>query len=217
MELRTVESLFVNYSVLFSLVVKMELGFLLDITQGSFTTENFDNVLNSIKALYNSFVIGPSMTRVGVVTYEDIPKVAIPLARYKSQAELDPAVDQISLGSSPGPGSLGEGLLITRTELFKGNTRPETPKILVVITGAEAGDDVELPSVELRDMNTTVFVIGVGDGIDKTQLGVVASPPSSEHVIEADITHRETAGENTASRIKGGESLLRLLCWRYLV
>ena len=182
----------------------MELGVLLEISRGTFTPENFPHVLHSVKSLCGSFVIGPTKTRVGIVTFDADARLAIPLTRFKSRAQLNSAVDRIKLSASHGPGSLGKGLLVTRAQLFQGVTRAETPKILIVIVSSVSGDEVHPPAVQLREVNTTVVVIGVGDRVDRPQLESVASPRPSEHYVEADITTRESAGQNTGSRILQG-------------
>ena len=181
----------------------MELGFLLDVDSNNVRPDQFQNVLNSVKSTYATFVIRKDKTRVGIVTYSGRPTISVLLDQYTSKQSLDTSVGQLLM--SPGPSVLGQGLTAVKKELFEGKTRPETPKVLVVVTAGKSIDDVIKPSAELKRLNTTVFCVGVGNNVDRKQLDIVASSPAMDHVILGSISHRETAGENMASRIKKGE------------
>ena len=183
---------------------KMDLAFLLDVNSNSLRPDQFNNVLNSVKSTYAAFVIGKNKTRVGVVTYSERPRTVVSLDQYTSRQSLDTAVDQTFMSPLTSPSLLGQGLAAVK-QLFYGRSRPETPKILVVITGGKSGDHVSKPSAALKVLNTTIFCVGIGQNIDRTELETVASTRASDHVIMAAISHRETAGENLASRIKKGE------------
>ena len=185
--------------------VKMELAFLLDVNSNNFRPDQFDNVLNSVKSTYAAFMIGKDKTRIGVVTYSERPRTAVSLDQYTSRQSLDTAVDQTLMSPLTSLSLLGQGLNVVK-QLFHGKSRPETPKILVVIAGGKSRDDVIKPSAALKVLNTTIFCIGVGQNIDRSELETVASTPTNGHVIMATISHRETAGENLASRIKKGEA-----------
>lgn len=184
----------------------MELGFLLDVNSNNFRPDQFANVLNSVKATYAPFVIGKDKTRVGIVTYGERPQIVASLDQYTSRPSLDNAVDHILMSPQSGPSLLGQGLAAVSRQLFHGNRRPETPKILVVITGGKSSDDVIKPSAELKELNTTIFCVGVGQNIDRNELQAIATSQTSNYVILAAISHRETAGRNLASRIKKGET-----------
>lgn len=180
----------------------MDLGFLLDTNSGNFRPDHYVNVLNSVKSTYAPFVISKGKTRVGIVTYSGHTRVAISLDQYTTRQSLDTAVGQILI--SPGPNGLGQGLAAAKMQLFQANNRPKTPKVLVLFTGGKSTDDVARPSAELKELNTTIFCVGVGNNVDRNQLNIIATSPSTDHVMIASISHRETAGENLASRIKRG-------------
>lgn len=183
----------------------MELGILLDVNSNNFRPDDFANILNSLKTIYAPFVIGKDKTRIGIVTYSDLPRTAVSLDQYSSRQSIDIAVDQILMSALSGPSLLGQGLTAVNRQLFHGKPRPETPKILVVISGGKSNDDVMRPAAELKGRNTTIFCVGVGKNIDRNELDIIATSPTTDHVIRAAISHRETAGENLATRIKKGE------------
>ena len=182
----------------------MELGFLLDVTRASFTPEFFPVVLRTIKDIYSSFVINQQKTRVGVVLFNGSPTTAIMLNQYQTIDQIDSAVDAVTQSSSNEPGSLGEGITYTSETLFKPNSRIRTPCVLVIITGSKSRDNTLQASQNAMHANITIFVIGVGSSVDKADLTEVASPYPENHLILANYSPRDTAGENAASKIKKG-------------
>lgn len=186
----------------------MELGFLVDVTSDSFTADFFPNVLRSIKMIYSAFIVNQDKTRVGVVTYNGSPSTAIALNQYNTIDDVNAAVDGIKQSTVKGPGSLGQGITYTTNSFFKGNTRIQTPKILVIITSSKSRDDVGNPATEAKKFNTTIFVIGVGSSVDKAELNSVASPVAVDHVIFADYSSKDSAAENGAFRIKKGRACM---------
>lgn len=189
----------------------MELVFLLDVNSNNFRSDQFVNVLNSVKSTYAPFVIGQDKTRIGIVTYGERPRTVVSVDQYTSRQSLDTAVDQIVMSPLSGPSLLGQGLAAVSKHLLYDKPRPETPKILVVITGGKTRDDVIKPSAQLKGLNTTIFCVGVGQNIDRNDLQTIASFPTSNHVVLAAISYHETAGKNLATRIKKGETSVGVL------
>ncbi|PFX28712.1 Collagen alpha-3(VI) chain [Stylophora pistillata] len=182
--------------------VKMDLVFLLDVNSNNFRRDQFSNVLNSIKSTYAPFVIGNEKTRIGVLAYDEHIHTMIPMGQYPSQQSLDIAIDEILTSPSSGESLLGQGLVAVKSQLFYGKPRPEVPKILVVISGGKSKDNVMGPSKVLKELNVTIFCIGVGQNVDRSELEAIATLPTVSHVVMATISYRETAGGNLASRIK---------------
>ena len=183
----------------------MDLGFLLDINSNNFRRDEFSNVLNSIKSTYAPFVIGDEKTRIGVLAYDEHIHTMIAMGQYSSQQSLDIALDKVVTSTTSGDNLLGRGLAAVKSQLFYGKPRPEVPKILVVISGGKSKDDVSSPSKELKGLNVTIFCIGVGQNVDRSELEAIATLPAVSHVVMATISHRETAGGNLASRIEKGK------------
>lgn len=183
----------------------MDLGFLLDVNSNNFRRDEFSNVLNSIKSTYAPFVIGDEKTRIGVLAYDEHIHTMIAMGQYSSQQSLDIALDEVVTSTTSGDNLLGRGLAAVKSQLFYGKPRPEVPKILVVISGGKSKDDVLSPSKELKGLNVTIFCIGVGQNVDRSELEAIATLPAVSHVVMATISHRETAGGNLASRIEKGK------------
>ena len=185
----------------------MELAFVLDVSSGTISPTHFRNIINSLKTVYKAFVIGPNKTRIGIIIYDKTSHVVIELFQGTSQVALRQKIDGIAQSLIQGPGALGEALISVKNYLFAGKTRPETPKLLVVVTGWRPKDDVSGPSQDLKDTNTTIFTVGVGERADKETLSNIATSTPQEHVLTTDISSHDSAGENLASRIRRGNSI----------
>ena len=182
----------------------MELGFLVDTSLASFSPMFFPKVLQTIKTIYGSFVINQQKTRVGVVLYNGGTSTFITLNQFGMIDQIDDAVGTITQSSSNVPGNLGEALSYTYSNLFKPNTRIQTPAILVVITGEKSRDSVTQAALQAQHGNVTIFVIGAGSNVDRAELMEVASPYPENHLIMGAYSVRDSSGENLASRIKKG-------------
>lgn len=182
----------------------MELVFVIDISAGTINPSHFRKIITSLKTTYSAFVIGAQRTRVGVIVYDKAPHIVVELSQGVSQDLLGQKLDGISQGLNSGPSALGKALMTVQNNLFIGQTRPETPKLLVVITGEKANDDVNGPSHDLKDKNTTIFTVGVGDRTDKEALATIATFTAKEHALTTDISSHDSAGQNLASRIRKG-------------
>lgn len=182
----------------------MELGFLIDISLASFSPLFFPKVLQTIKTVYSSFIINQQKTRVGIVVYNGGPQTVISFNQYHTIDQIDDAVATVAQSSSSVPGNIGEALSYTYNNLFKPNTRIQTPAVLVVLTGTKSGDSVTQAALQAQQGNVTIFVVGAGSDVDRTELTEVASPYPENHLIVAAYSVRGTSGENLASRIKKG-------------
>ncbi|RXN15575.1 collagen alpha-1(XIV) chain-like protein [Labeo rohita] len=60
-------------------------------------------------------------------------------------------------------------------------SRPDVPKIVILITDGKSSDDVLLSAQRLRDAGIELFAIGVKDA-DENELRAIASPPEETHV-----------------------------------
>ncbi|XP_016397345.1 collagen alpha-1(XIV) chain-like [Sinocyclocheilus rhinocerous] len=63
-------------------------------------------------------------------------------------------------------------------------SRPDVPKIGILITDGKSQDDVLSPAQRLRDAGIELFAIGVKNA-DENELRAIASPPEETHVYNA--------------------------------
>ena len=78
---------------------------------------------------------------------------------------------------------LGKTLDLVRSEVMTKVICKKSLKAVVIITDGYSSDDVTLPSIELRDMGTTVVSVGFGEETPymKYALEAMASDPKDQH------------------------------------
>ena len=128
-----------------------------------------------MKVLASAFDISPNGSRAGVVTFSYNAEHSIKLKDHDDLAGFNTAVDKIPLMGSTT--RIDKALRLTQRELFSlsNGARPGIPKILVLLTDgsqtadADAVDPGDIAD-ELRDQGIRVLVIGIGGGVNQTEL-----------------------------------------------
>ena len=57
---------------------------------------------------------------------------------------------------------------------------------MIVFTDGKSFSDVSQPAQKLKNLGVVIFSIGVGSGIDETEVRTMASSPADDHVILLD-------------------------------
>ena len=161
--------------------------FLLD-ESGSVSSSDFRKAKEFVRAVISAFpdenINQTDGSRFGLSLFDDSYRTAFYLSNYTTISQYVTAVADVS--QKRGNTNLGSALTRILTDQFTEarGLRPETsglPRILIVVTDGESGDDVSQPARNLHNRNIVVYGIGVG-GFDRTQLNTIAS--SSSHVYE---------------------------------
>ena len=152
---------------------KIDVGFILD-SSGSLRND-YQREKDFMKVLASSFGISPDGSRAGVVTFSYNAEHSIKLNDYDDLMSFNKAVDKIPLMGSTT--RIDKALRLTQRELFSlsNGARPGIPKILVLLTDGsqtEDADAVDPGSIadELRAQGIKVLVIGIGGGVNQTEL-----------------------------------------------
>ncbi|KAF4100971.1 hypothetical protein G5714_019167 [Onychostoma macrolepis] len=109
---------------------------------------------------------------------------------FKDQTDLNTVKLQTFTSVAPAPGTdpanAGRALTYILENSFKAESgsRPDVPKIVILITDGKSQDDVLSPAQRLRDAGIELFVIGVKNA-DENELRAIASPPEETHVYNA--------------------------------
>ena len=132
-----------------------------------------------MKALAASFGISEDGTRAGVVTFSYYTEHSIKLNDHFNLNDFNKAVDNIPLMKHTT--RIDKALRLTQKEMFTAANggREGVNKIVIVLTdGSQTKDkDAEDPGLvakELRDIGYTVLAIGIGKGINNTELADIA-------------------------------------------
>uniref|UniRef100_H2ZCM6 VWFA domain-containing protein n=1 Tax=Ciona savignyi TaxID=51511 RepID=H2ZCM6_CIOSA len=163
---------------------KLDLWFTID-GSGSVGSSNFQATLRFMESLINGFDIGPGRVHVGFSVYQSNSRILSHFNQHTSKSSLAALIR----GTSYPGGGTATGAAITDVinngfvESRGARKRSEgVPRILVVLTDGQSGDSVSGPSNAARAAGIAVFAVGIGGGIDATELGQIANNPDSRYV-----------------------------------
>lgn len=206
------------------------MGFVID---GSASVEyfkkgNFQLIKDFIKKL-TRFTTPIGETRVGAIVYSTNATLAFRFDKNASYGEVAEAIDNITY---PGGGTYtGKALNEAATRLFQnGLARGQGRKLLVLITDGVSTDDVYQPALSLRNDGVLVFVVGIGEDLDYSQLNQIAGG-NQEHVFTADFNVLEEIVNPVRGQMcKGTKTLIKTpaidprfpiriiqTCWRFKI
>ena len=191
----TVHSLLFSFSIPFlvhfivslsACQTSVDMVFLLD-ESGSVGASNFGKVKQFVQKVIDFFNVGKTGTHIAVETYSTQTTRHFYLNSYFTKSELRNAVSKIVFKG--GWTYTGEALDIVRTyvlnEKYGMRTDPGIPKVLVLLTdGKSNGKGVLDPANALRNQGVNIFSIGVGSGVSKAELNLIASDPDKDYVFE---------------------------------
>ncbi|KAK7489962.1 hypothetical protein BaRGS_00018827, partial [Batillaria attramentaria] len=164
---------------------EIDLVFVLD-ESGSVGDENFEMVKTFVQDVISSLDIETNMIRVGVVTYSSSAAVDFFLNTHSTESAVNLAVSNIVY--SGGGTDTAEALELLPSDVFTeaNGDRPDVPNVAVIITDGNSGTDVTGPAQNARDAGIKLLAVGVGSGIDLSELNLIASDPDSENVFQVD-------------------------------
>ena len=156
-----------------------------------------------LKALAASFGVSKNGARAGVVTFSSDAEHSIKLNDHFDLASFNDAVEKIPLFGQQT--RIDKALRLTQKDMFSiaNGGRPGVNKIVIVLTdGSQTNDkDAEDPGFvagELRDMGYTVLAIGIGKGVNETELVHIAG--DKKHVYSA-ATFEELVGSSFLNQV----------------
>uniref|UniRef100_A0A7M5UX15 VWFA domain-containing protein n=1 Tax=Clytia hemisphaerica TaxID=252671 RepID=A0A7M5UX15_9CNID len=161
---------------------KVDVGFVLD-SSGSLKND-YDKEKDFLKALAATFGVSDDGARAGVVTFSYYTEHSIKLNDHTKVSTFNDAVDKIALMGSTT--RIDKALRMVQNDMFTiaNGARPGVNKVLIVLTdgsqtkdaGAEDPSDV---AKELRDKGIRVISIGIGKGVNPTELARIAGDQSN--------------------------------------
>ena len=109
---------------------------------------------------------------------------------------------------------LGKALETAKDRLGDNDTQREAAVVVILITSQKSDDDIAVPTINLKNSNATIFVVGVGGGVSVGQLKEVASNPDDRHLIECKDTNDLLAKSVAVARnVCQGKHILRGLIY----
>lgn len=184
----------VNLSQLSSLDCQnpIDLAFVLD-SSTSVNPSNFQLGLQFIIKVCKYFNISyPDGTRVALIRYSDVPTTMFRFNTYANKQDVLSATGSVPY--EPGLTRTDLALLEAHASLFgnpdHGVRAKELgiPRVLVLLTDGRASlgtGSVITPSELLRGDGVNIFVIGIGQRLNKNELNIIASDPDDHHVVSS--------------------------------
>ncbi|XP_061164210.1 matrilin-2-like isoform X2 [Saccostrea echinata] len=155
-----------------------DIVFILD-ASGSVQRGNFEKMKEFFKAMVEGFQIGYENVRIGSITYSSSVQETFELTSFTDKASLKSRISSIIY--TGGGTNTAAAIRYARTTSFSPQySRPDVPKITVIITDGQSNDRyATLSEAELlRNSSVIIFSVGVGSGVDKAELKGMASNES---------------------------------------
>ena len=182
---------------------KVDVGFILD-SSGSLRND-YQREKDFMKLLAANFGVSSDGSRAGVVTFSYNAELSIKLNDFDSVSKFNEAVDNIPLMGSTT--RIDKALLLTQRELFSlpNGARPGIPKLLILLTDGSQTNDADAVDPgdiadKIRQQGIKVLVIGIGDGVNKTELNHLGGGP--ENTFNAASFDELVSGEFTNKVVK---------------
>ncbi|OWF43421.1 Collagen alpha-3(VI) chain [Mizuhopecten yessoensis] len=155
-----------------------DIVFLLD-SSNSEGAEKFELQKNFVRNFVTRFVpkLGSDGVQISAVAFESNVHNAFDLNEYENETDILDAIKNITF--TPGNTLTDQALRFVREHSFTNTSgdRPEANNILVVLTDGQSTDrnQTEVEANSLHSTDTKVIAIGIGAGVDDTELGEIAS------------------------------------------
>jgi hypothetical protein len=174
-------------------------------------------IKNFLKKVGSNFHVATYASHMSVILAGAEVRAVIGLSALgASKHKFPPAVDE-SVKHLGGAWSLDKGLSLVKESVFtvENGARPFIPKVVLIMTNGQqtngSNDVLQSRAKDLHDMGMQVYVVGVGDGVSRDELGLMVTNESEYlyHVdgfedlntlavnISNDICKRDHIGNNT--------------------
>lgn len=160
--------------------------FVLD-SSGSISTRNFRKELKFTEDVASMFDTKENQVQVGAISFSKTVSPQFGLGEYDGREDMLNKIEQISyegLGTNT-----AEALNYLYEKGFaKEKARPDIPHIAIILTDGMS-QDMKSTLEEARkvhDSGITVFVIGIGNQVDKAELAAMGSKPIEKFVFMID-------------------------------
>ncbi|XP_067280947.1 collagen alpha-1(XIV) chain-like [Pseudorasbora parva] len=142
---------------------------------------NFKTLKNFLESLVQAFVVGSEHTRVGLVQYSGDPRIEWHLNTHSTNESVIDAVRNLPYKGGNTLTGLALTYILENSFKPESGSRPDIPKIVILITDGKSQDDVLSPAQRLRDAGIELFAIGIKSA-DENELRAIASPPEDTHM-----------------------------------
>lgn len=155
----------------------LDIAFVLD-SSASIGEPSYQKIKDFVKAVANSFIIGPGKAFTAVIQYGTTATTAIRFSDNVNNAEFNAAVD--ALPYLRGETRIDKALQLASSELLteRSGARTGVAKVIVLLTDgrqSKAPDGLDLQKVAepLLSAGVSIFAVGIGSEVDEKELQLV--------------------------------------------
>ncbi|KPP76107.1 hypothetical protein Z043_104573, partial [Scleropages formosus] len=164
-------------------------------SSSSVGSRNFREVKKFLRNFVEALDTAASKVQVGLTQYSDDPSIEFKQGDLTDKKALLERLDNLQyLSGATNTGKALNEILSSHFSRPPTSRVPTVPQIVVVITGGNSDDAVNIPVMELRQQGVFIFVVGVGKVASIEQ---IANRPHSQFlkvVSSYDELHRVTNG-----------------------
>lgn len=165
---------------------KADVTFLLD-SSNNVGPQNFVKELNFIKDVSNNMQVAPDKVQVSALTFGTGVNNQFYLNQYTDNMALQQAITSIPYkgGMAKIPNAIRFATGTSFSPIHGG--RGDAPHVAVLLTNQPSGtiDQVKLEAQTARDNGLIMYTVGIGSGVDQSELQEIASQPDGRHMFQA--------------------------------
>ncbi|KAK6188180.1 hypothetical protein SNE40_004416 [Patella caerulea] len=168
-----------------------DIYFVLD-SSSSVWIEDFNfRMLTFVRDVVDTFEIGPTLARVGLVIYSDTVKPVFGLKSFNNRESLLNAIHPETVKYMSGRTNTADAIKYVRETGFgkrASSARTDAAHVMVVITDGISKDPraTRREAAEAKKAGANIFSIGVGPYIDQQELADIASDPNQKFVFNVE-------------------------------
>ena len=152
-------------------------------SSGSIGSFNFVTMKNFVANVIGSFEIRANSTRVGLIQYSDTASIEILLGSINNVQQLTTAINNIVYIGGYTRTDLA--LDLVPTAFINARVNEGIPHVVILLTDGQSSQPTltAQAAVRVHNDNIEVYSVGIGSGINKTELHIIASDPSYVYLI----------------------------------
>ena len=152
-------------------------------SSGSIGSENFVTMKNFVANVIANFEIRANSTRVGLILFSSNASIEIPLGSINNAQQLTTAINSVVyIGSVT---STDLALDLVPIAFINARVNEGIPRVVILLTDGQSSYPTLTAQAAPRVHNDSieVYSVGIGSGINETELQIIASDPSYVYLI----------------------------------
>ena len=152
-------------------------------SSGSIRSFNFVTMKNFVANVTANFEIRANSTHVGLIRFSDTASILIPLGSINNVQQLTTAINNVLY--TRGGTRTDLALDLVPTAFNNSRINEGIPHVVILLTDGQSNEPTLTAQAAHRvhNDNIEVYSVGIGDGINKTELQIIASDPNYVYLI----------------------------------